>query len=184
MRSLGKFLHPKKNPRAICTDTSLKSFQACEELNWNHERSTPHRSTTHEFAERAVRRVKEGTSSVLVQSGLQQSWWAGAMEFHFYLRNVQDPLADGKTFHARWFNSPLDGPIISFGAEVKFHSFSAKDQGRVHQLGTKILPAMIKGYAMNSERSWTGDLAHTEDPTTMPPSEFHVKKMHIKRGGH
>ena len=130
--------------------------------------------------ERAVRRVKEGTSSVLVQSGLQESWCAGAMEFHFHLRNVQDPLAGGKTFHARWFNPPLDGPIISFGAEVVFHRFSAKDQGRVHHFGTKVLPAMIKGYAMNAERSWTGDLAHTEDPTTMPPSEFHVKKMHIK----
>ena len=32
------------------------------------------------IAERAVRRVKEGTSSVWVQSGLQKSWCAQATE--------------------------------------------------------------------------------------------------------
>ena len=41
--------------------------------------STPHRSETSGIAERAVRRVKEGTSAVLLQSGLNESWWA---EFH------------------------------------------------------------------------------------------------------
>ena len=35
---------------------------------------------THGIANRAVRRVKDGTSSVSVQSGLQASWWAEAME--------------------------------------------------------------------------------------------------------
>ena len=30
--------------------------------------------------EREVRRVKEGTSSVLLQSGLDERWWSGSME--------------------------------------------------------------------------------------------------------
>ena len=38
--------------------------------------NTPHRSETDGIAERAVRRVKEGTSAVLLQSGLNESWWA------------------------------------------------------------------------------------------------------------
>ena len=42
--------------------------------------STPHRSETNVIAERAVRRVKEGTSAVLLQSGLNGSWWAVSME--------------------------------------------------------------------------------------------------------
>ena len=42
--------------------------------------STPHRSETNGIAERAVRRVKEGTSAVLLQSGLNESWWADSME--------------------------------------------------------------------------------------------------------
>ena len=42
--------------------------------------STPHRSETYEIAERAVRRVKEGTSAVWLQSGLDKEWWADSME--------------------------------------------------------------------------------------------------------
>ena len=48
------------------------------------------------IAERAVRRVKEGTSAVLLQSGLNESWWADSMECYTYLRNVTDLLSDGK----------------------------------------------------------------------------------------
>ena len=46
----------------------------------NHCTSTPHRSETNGIAERAVRRVKEGTSAVLLQSGLNETWWADSME--------------------------------------------------------------------------------------------------------
>ena len=58
----------KKIPRSIYTDNSLEFIQDCEELNWNHERSTK----TNGIAERAAGRVKEDTSSVLIQSGFQE----------------------------------------------------------------------------------------------------------------
>ena len=61
------------------------------------------------------------------------------MECHCYLRNVQDPLVDGQTPYENRFHSPLEGPNIPFGAEVKIYPISSKDQGRVHQLGTKVL---------------------------------------------
>ena len=54
-------------------------------------------------AERAVRRVKDGTSAVLLQSGLNESWWADFMECYTYLRNVTDLLTDGKTPYERLF---------------------------------------------------------------------------------
>ena len=54
--------------------------------------STPHRSETNGIAERAVRRVKEGTSAVLLQSGLDENLWTDSMECYTHLRNVQDPL--------------------------------------------------------------------------------------------
>ena len=69
-------LTPRRKSRSIHTDNSLEFIEACEELNWNHERSTPRRSVALGIGERAVRRTKEGTSSVLVQSGLQERWWA------------------------------------------------------------------------------------------------------------
>ena len=43
-----------------------------------------------------MRRVKEGTSAVLLKSGLNESWWADSMECYTYLRNVTDLLSDGK----------------------------------------------------------------------------------------
>ena len=95
--------------------------KACKNLSWNHCTSTPHRSETNGIAERAVRRVKEGTSAVLLQSGLKESSWADSMECYTYLRNVTDLLSDGKTPCERRFGQPLKGPIIPFGSLVEYH---------------------------------------------------------------
>ena len=106
-RSLQKFLEPERKPKVIYTDNSLEFGKACEDLSWNHCTSTPHRSETNGIAERAVRRVKEGTSAVLLQSGLNESWWADSMECYTYLRNVTDLLSDGKTPYERRFGQAI-----------------------------------------------------------------------------
>ena len=62
-----KFLEPTRKQKVIYTDYSLEFGKACEDLSWTHCTSTPHRSETNGIAERAVRRVKEGTSAVLLQ---------------------------------------------------------------------------------------------------------------------
>ena len=79
-RSLQKFLEPERKPKVIYSDNSLEFGKACEDLSWNHCTSTPHRSETNGIVERAVRRVQEGTSAVLLQSGLNENWWADSME--------------------------------------------------------------------------------------------------------
>ena len=53
-------------PEVIYTDNSMEFGKACEDLSWIHCSSTPHRSETNGVAERVVRRVKEGTSVVLL----------------------------------------------------------------------------------------------------------------------
>ena len=103
-------------PKVIYTVNSLEFGKACEDLSWNHCTSTPHRSETNGIAERAVRRVREGTSAELLQSGLNESWWAGSMECYTYLRNVTDLLSDGKTPYEGRFGQPFKGPIIPFGS--------------------------------------------------------------------
>ena len=95
-RSLQKFLELDRKPKVIYTDNSLEFGKACEDLSWNHCTSTPHRSETNGIAERAVHRVKEGTSVVLLQSGVNENWWADSMECCTNLRNVTDLLSDGK----------------------------------------------------------------------------------------
>ena len=71
---LTKVLGADEEPKVIETDSSLEFGKSGEELSWNHCTSTPHRSETNGTAERAVRRVKEGTSAVLLQSGLDETW--------------------------------------------------------------------------------------------------------------
>ena len=126
-RSLQKFLEPNRKPTVIYTDNSLEFGKACEDLSWNHCTSTPHRSETNGIAERAVRKVTEGTSAVLLQSGLDESWWADSMECYTYLRNIQDLLSDGKTQYERRFEEPFKGPIIPFGFLLEYQRISSKD---------------------------------------------------------
>ena len=141
-RSLQKFLESSRKPKVIYTDISLEFGKACEDLSWNHCTSTPHRSETNGIAERAVRRVKEGTSAILLQSSLDENWWTVSMECKTYLRNVQDLLSDGKTPYERRFGKPCKGPIIPFGSLVEYYPISAKDQSRIHQFGKKVLPGL------------------------------------------
>ena len=136
-RTLQKFLEPERKPKVIYTDNSLEFGKACEDLSWNHCTSTSHRSETNGIAERAVRRVKEGTSAVLLQSGLNESWWADSMECYTYLRNVTDLLSDGKTPYERRFGQPFKGPIVPFGSLVEYHPTTAKDQSESINLERK-----------------------------------------------
>ena len=88
------------------------------------------------------------TSAVLLQSGLNESWWADSMECYTYLRNVIDLLSGGKTPYERRFGQPFKGPIIPFGSLVEYHPIPAKDQSRIHQFGKKVLPGLFLGYAL------------------------------------
>ena len=181
-RSLQKFLEPERKPKVIYTDNSLEFGKACEDLSWNHCTSTPRRSETNGIAERAVRRAKEGTSAVLLQSGLNESWWADSMECYTYLRNVTDLLSDGKTPYERRFGKPFEGPVIPFGSLVAYHPTTAKDQSRIHQFGKKVLPGLFLGYALYAGGIWKGDvlIADLEELETMDASSIYSKRLNAK----
>ena len=181
-KSPQEFVEPTRKPKVIYTDKSLQFGKACEELTWNHCTSTPHRSETNGIAERAVRRIKEGTSAVLLQSGLNESWWADSMECYTYLRNVTDLLSDGKTPCERRFWQPFNGPIIPFGSLVENHPKTAKDQSRIHQFGKKVLPVLFLGYALYAGGIWKGDVlvADLEELDTMDASEIYSKRLNAK----
>ena len=134
------------------------------------------------IAERAVRRVKDGTSAVLLQSGLNEIWWADSMECYTYLRNVTDLLSDEKTPYERPFGQPFKGPIIPFGSLVEYHPITAKDQSRIHQFGNKVLPGLLFGYALYAGRLWKGDVlvADLEELETMDASEIYSIRLNAK----
>ena len=106
-RSLQKFLESDRETKVNYTDNSLEFDKACEYLSWNHCTSTPHRSETNGITERAVCRVKEGTSVVLLQSSLNENWWTDSMEYYTFLRIVTDLFSDGKTQYERRFDKHL-----------------------------------------------------------------------------
>ena len=179
-RSLQKFLEPERKPKVIYTDNSLEFGEACEDLSWNHCTSTPHRSETNGIAERAVRRVKEGTSAVLLQSG---RWWADSMECYTYLRNVTDLLSDGKT--------PMKDVLGNHLKDLLFHV--------VHWLSITLLLRRISQESINLERKfyldccsgtlckrggiWKGDvlIADLEELETMDASENLLEKTQCER---
>ena len=126
--------------------------------------------------------MKEGTSAVLVQSGLDEKWWADSMECYCYLRNVTDLLSDGKTPYERRFGQPFEGPIIPFGSLVEYYPISAKDQSRIHQLRKKVSPGLFLGYALYAVGMWKGDIlvADLEELETMDASEIYSKRLNAK----
>ena len=126
------FLSRQKSRKLFLQTIHWNFGESCEDLSWNHRTSTPHRSETNGIAERAARRVKECASAVLLQSGLDEQWWAASMECHCYLRDVQDLLPDGRTSYERRFGEPKDRSfrLVQF---FEYHPISAKDQSRLHQ---------------------------------------------------
>ena len=94
----------------------------------------------HHTDRRLMELLKEQcASAVLLQSGLNESWWEDSMECYTYLRNVTDLLPDGKTPYERCFGQPFEGPIIPFRSLVEYHRITAKDQSRIHQFGKSYL---------------------------------------------
>ena len=171
-----------KKTKVIYTHNALEFEKSREDLSWNHRTSTPLRSETNGIAERAVRRVKEGTLIVLLQSGLDEKWWVDSMEGFNGLRNLQDLLTDVETLYERRFGEPFKGPIIPFGTMVVFHPISTRDLSRLHQIGKKVLPGVFLGYGMIAEGIWKGDnlIPDLKDLEKLDASEIHPRRINAK----
>ena len=143
---------------------------------------TFHRSETNVIAERAARRITERTSVVLLQSSLDETWWADSMECWCYLRNVQDLLTDGKTLHERRFGEPFKDPVIPLATMTECYPISARDQSRFHQFGKKILSEVFLGYASIAGGIWKGDvlIADIEELENMEVSEVYLRRINTK----
>ena len=180
-KSQMKFLEPTRKPKVIYTDNSLAFGKSCEELSWNHCTSTPHRSETNGIAKRAVRRVKEGTSAELTQSGLDENRWADSMECYLSAKRHRSFIWWEDTIW-KAFRNAFNGPVIPFGAIVECHPISAKDTSRLHQFGPKVLPGIFIGFVLYAERIWKGDIpiADTEELEKMDATELHARRLNAK----
>ena len=176
------FSSRQKSRKSLALTIRWNLRKSCDDSSWNHRTSTLRRSETNGIAERAVRKIKAGTSAVLLQSGLDETWWADSMECYYNLRNIQDLLADGKTLYERRFGEPFEGPIIPFGAMVEYHPISSRDQSRLHQFRKKVWPGMFIGYALFARGIWEGDMmvADIEEMKNLDASGIHLRKLNGK----
>ena len=122
------FLRPSKQPGTINTDNSLECVRACEDFCRTDFKSALADLQTNGTAERAVRWVKGGTASVLVQCGFSNGWRSEVMECSCYLNKIDNPLVDGM-LHDKESHAPFDGPIWPSGATYLLHKpISQKDK--------------------------------------------------------
>ncbi len=163
----------------IYTDNSKEFIKAFEDLGFSHDTSTPHRPETNGIAERAVRRVKEGTSCALSQSGFHDDWWVLAMECYCFLRNIVDISVTNHTAYHNRFGADFRGPTIPFGAEIEYQPNTQKDKARLHQMSQKTLPGLFMGYEQQAGGGWSGDLLVVDWEELEKANN--VNLVHIKR---
>ena len=92
MRSLRTFLNPDGNPRSIYADNSLELIEACEKLNWNHERSAPY--TSRRLVGRSILPDDLRTSVQLTIRWANLSFWSRRK---FNPKSVKNAFTAGST---------------------------------------------------------------------------------------
>ena len=111
-----------------------------------HDTSRPDRPSTNGVAERAVRRVSEGASCALLQSGFSGSWWREAMStFCFLSKCIDVQISTGMTAYEARFNISFSGPVIPFGAHIQFKPSSDADKARLPKIGSGKLHGVFLG---------------------------------------
>ena len=100
------------------------------------------------IAEKTVKRDKEGTWTILLQSRFDEQWWSSSMECYCYLRCVQGLSADGK------------------------------DLARLHQFGKKVLSSicLAKLFMCGEAGKETYALQTLRNCTRMPLLKFMSKE--------
>ena len=116
------------------TDDSKEFEKARIDLEWPGDAATPYRPETNGVAEKAVRRVKEGTSAALVQSGFDEHWWDLAMLCYCFLRNIVDLVVSKVPIEsiAGSDPTPVEAAVI---AMPHMHRFRAEFRGPVYPFG-------------------------------------------------
>ena len=101
----------------IHTENFLEITKACEDLVWNHDRSTPHQSETKGITEGAVRRAKEWTwvcesNQDWIKHDGEKRWNVIVLYGTCMIYQQMGSL------RKRRYDTAIRGPIIPFGAEM------------------------------------------------------------------
>ena len=137
------------------TPTKQKEFmEACQDLHWNPDVSTHHRSETNGVAGRAVRTVKIGTAVELGQSGLPEEWRDCAIGLLVSMCTIR---WQGKTAVEKRFLKNLDKPTTISQHWLTTSRIQQKTRSESTGLERKSR-GRCSGYVLCARRGWSGDL--------------------------
>ena len=145
-------------PDRVYADGAGENRKAVEGLGIPFDSSTPCRSQSNGVAERAVRKVEEGTACVLAQSGFDMSWWPEASRCYCFLHCVSTIQSNGSTAYETRFGAPFAGPRYRFGCAVNYRPSNEEDQHRLHSFEGRMLPGLFVGYYQEVGGGWNGNL--------------------------
>ena len=131
------------------TDAAPELKLVFDELDYPGGTATPHRPETNGVAERAGRRVREGTSCAMIQCGWDYVWWDLCQNAYCFLRKVVDEQRSGHTSYYARYGENFGGPVVPVSAEVSYKPITQKDIDRLHKLGSKMLSGIFLGYEQN-----------------------------------
>ena len=102
--------------------------------------------------------TKVSRTAVLLQSGLDETWWADSMKCYRYLQNVQEFLSSSETPCKRRFGDPFNKWAHNSLRMIEYHPLSAQDQSRLLQFRKQFLPGIFLRYALHARGVWKGDI--------------------------
>ena len=104
--------------RRFYSDCAPDLIRAAKDLGLLHDTATPYRHNTNAVAERAVRKVIEGTKAALEQAGLPPHWWPWAMPHWCHSANIETVDGDS-AWNRRHEEGPWTGPERRAGAQAQ-----------------------------------------------------------------
>ena len=142
-----------RSPGIVHPGNVLELLRACEDLRWNHDKSTSIPVRIENNANSAVRRAKEGIFVLSFQSGLSEKWWREATEcLCFFLKHTRQ---NWQTECHRTKEDVAPKSRSYSTCHVEQTKFIHPISTNLHQFGTKMLPGTFIGYALNSGGGWT-----------------------------
>jgi hypothetical protein len=138
--------------KSFYSDRAPEFRATARELGWEFHSSVPGRPQSNGVAERAVRRVIEGTRVVLEQSGFPQKWWSFAAR-HFCMAHNVTKYHGISPWAARHGRGEFKGLRIPFGALIDFLP-SPVGATRDGKFAPNTEPGVFLGYCVHPGGIW------------------------------
>ena len=125
--------------------------------------------------------MKQGTSAVLLQSSLDEKWWADSMECYTYLRNIQDLLSDGPTHMRDALENPVKDQSFRLVHWLSITLFLRKTSQESVNLERKCyLDCSLDTLCTREEFASDIMVADIEELESMDASEIYSKRLNAK----